>query len=160
MMNSAIFGHKKDSFLGATEDAPGAIASAEGGVLFLDEVTDLSSESQSRLLRFLNDRTYQPLGEAKQRKADVRVIAATNRPIEQQVRAGNFRQDLFFRLNVVTLQVPPLRERREDILAHGRFYLQRAASRQHRPEPQLGARAERTLMSNDWPGNLRELRNA
>jgi NtrC-family two-component system response regulator AlgB len=160
LMNSTLFGHKKGAFPGATEDAPGVIASAEDGVLFLDEVTDLSSESQSRLLRFLNDRTYEPLGEAKQRKADVRVIAATNRPIEQQVRAGNFRQDLFFRLNVVTLQVPTLKERREDILALARFYLSRAATRQHRPEPELGARAERALTSYDWPGNLRELRNA
>jgi NtrC-family two-component system response regulator AlgB len=160
LMNSTLFGHRRGAFAWATEDSPGMVESAEGGILFLDEVSELSIESQSRLLRFLNDRTYEPVGEAKGRHADVRVIAASNRPIEQQVRAGRFREDLFFRLNVVTLQLPALRDRREDVQTLARFYLERAARRQHRTLPTFGARAERAIATYDWPGNLRELRNA
>jgi NtrC-family two-component system response regulator AlgB len=160
LMNSILFGHVKEAFPGATEDSSGKIESAEGGILFLDEVADLTLDSQSRLLRFLNDRTYERVGEAKERRGDVRVIVATNRPIEQQVRAGRFREDLLFRLNVVTLQLPAVRDRQEDVLTLARFYLHRAAQRQHRPPLTQGPRAERAIMSYDWPGNLRELRNA
>jgi NtrC-family two-component system response regulator AlgB len=158
--NSILFGHVKQAFAGATEDASGKVESAEGGIILLDEVADLSMESQGRLLRFLNDRTYERVGEPMERRADVRVIAATNRPIEQHVKAGRFREDLLFRLNVVTLHLPALRERQEDLLALSRFYLQRAARRQHRPSPTLGTRAEHAILGYDWPGNLRELRNA
>jgi len=160
LMNSTIFGHKQGAFAAASEDAAGSIELAEGGVVFLDEVSDLSLESQSRLLRFLNDGTFERLGEVKQRRANVRVVAATNAPIEQHVRAGRFREDLFFRLNVLTLQVPPLRDRREDVISLAHYYLRRAAERQRRPEPAFGVRAERAMLAYDWPGNLRELKNA
>jgi NtrC-family two-component system response regulator AlgB len=160
LMSATLFGHRKDAFAGASDDAPGTIEAAEGGILFLDEVSALSLDSQSRLLRFLDDRTYEPVGEAKGRSADVRIIAATNRPLEDLVRAGRFREDLFFRLNVLALQLPALRERKEDVLPLARFYLERGAKRQHRPEATLSARAERAIVAHDWPGNLRELRNA
>ena len=160
LMNSTLFGHKRGAFTGATTDSPGKVQEAEGGTLFLDEVGDLSLEAQARLLRFLNDRAYERVGEAKERQADVRVIAATNRNIEDEVRLGRFREDLLFRLNVVTLTLPPLRDRAEDLRALARHYLARAAARQHRVAFDLSETAERALRRYAWPGNLRELRNA
>jgi NtrC-family two-component system response regulator AlgB len=160
LMNSTLFGHKRGAFTGATSDAHGKVQEAEGGTLFLDEVGDLSLDAQARLLRFLNDGSFERLGEARERHADVRVIAATNRNIEDEVRAGRFREDLLFRLNVVTLTLPPLRERPEDLLALARHYLALAAARQHRPAFELSDTTLRALAAYPWPGNLRELRNA
>jgi NtrC-family two-component system response regulator AlgB len=160
LMNSTLFGHKRGAFTGATADAPGKVQEAAGGVLFLDEVGDLSGEAQTRLLRFLNDGTYERVGEAKERRAQVRIVAATNRPIEDYVRNGRFREDLLFRLNVVALHLPALRDRKEDLLRLARYYLDRSASRQHRPDLILTPDAERAILHHDWPGNLRELRNA
>lgn len=160
LVNSELFGHKKGAFTGAAADAPGKVQEAEGGSLFLDEVGDLSLDAQARLLRFLNDGSYQRVGDAKERRADVRVLAATNRPLEDDVRAGRFREDLFFRLNVLTLTVPPLRERKEDVAALSRHYLTLAAHRQHRTELAFSARAKRAIAAYAWPGNLREIRNA
>lgn len=159
LMNSALFGHKKGAFTGATADSPGKVQEAERGVLFMDEVGDLSPEAQSRLLRFLNDRTYERVGEARERQADVRLIAATNRPLEDEVRAGRFRDDLLFRLNVVGIVLPPLRARREDLGALARHYLERAKVRQHRPELAFSEAATSAIQAYAWPGNLRELRN-
>jgi two-component system, NtrC family, response regulator AlgB len=160
LMNSALFGHRRGAFTGATSDVAGKVQEAEGGVLFLDEVGDLSMEAQTRLLRFLNDQTYERVGEAKERRADVRITAATNRPLEDDVRNGRFREDLFFRLNVVALHLPPLRDRKEDLPALAQYYLSRTVRRQHRPELGFSSQAERALLAYDWPGNLRELRNA
>jgi NtrC-family two-component system response regulator AlgB len=160
LMNSTLFGHKRGAFTGATADSPGKVQEAEGGTLFLDEVGDLSPDAQARLLRFLNDRVYERVGEAKERQADVRLIAATNRNLEDDVRAGRFREDLLFRLNVVTLVLPPLRERAEDMRALVRHYLARAAARQHRLAFELSDAAQRAVRRYAWPGNLRELRNA
>ena len=114
-MTSALFGHRKGAFTGAIADVAGKVQEAEGGTLFLDEVGELTADAQARLLRFLNDRTYERLGEARERQADVRLIAATNRVLEDEVGAGRFREDLFYRLNVITLTLPALRERPEDI---------------------------------------------
>jgi NtrC-family two-component system response regulator AlgB len=160
LMNSTLFGHRKGAFTGAMADAAGKVQEAEGGTLFLDEVGDLSAEAQARLLRFLNDQSYERVGETKERHADVRLMAATNRSLEDEVRTGRFREDLLFRLNVVSLALPPLRERREDLPALVRHYLERARARQHRPDLALSEAAERAVRGHLWPGNLRELRNA
>ena len=160
LMSSSLFGHKKGAFTGAMADASGKVQEAEGGTLFLDEVGDLVPDTQARLLRFLNDRSYERLGEPRERRADVRLIAATNRPLDEEVRSGRFREDLFFRLNVVTLTMPPLRERREDTLPLARHYL-RFFTRSRRAEPlSFSAEAEQAMVAYAWPGNLRELRNA
>lgn len=160
LMNSTLFGHKRGAFTGATSDAAGKVQDAEGGTLFLDEVGDLSLDAQARLLRFLNDRSYERVGEARERHADVRLIAATNRNIEDEARLGRFREDLLFRLNVVTFVLPPLRERAEDLKALAHHYLACAAARQHRPSFELSDAAVRAVAGYAWPGNLRELRNA
>ncbi len=160
LMSSTLFGHRKGAFTGAVADSVGKVEEAEGGTLFLDEVADLSADAQARLLRFLSDRTYERLGEAKDRRADVRLIAATNRALEDEVRAGRFREDLFFRLNVITLTLPPLRERRDDLLPLARHYLHFFGRRQGRHQFTFSPRCEQALASYDWPGNLRELRNA
>lgn len=160
LMSSVLFGHKKGAFTGAVADAVGKVEEAEGGTLFLDEVGDLNADAQARLLRFLNDRTYERVGEARERRADVRLIAATNRPLEQEVRAGRFREDLFFRLNVITLTVPALRERKEDLLPLARHYLGYFERRQGRRNLSFSAACEAAIIAHSWPGNLRELRNA
>jgi NtrC-family two-component system response regulator AlgB len=160
LMSSTLFGHRKGAFTGAVADAVGKVEEAEGGTLFLDEVGDLSADAQARLLRFVNDRTYERLGEARERQADVRIIAASNRAIEDEVKAGRFREDLFFRLNVIALTVPPLRERPEDVLPLAVHYLRFFERRQGRRGLAFSPRAEQAIAAYAWPGNLRELRNA
>jgi two-component system, NtrC family, response regulator AlgB len=160
LMSSTLFGHRKGAFTGAVSDVVGKVESAEGGTLFLDEVADLTADAQARLLRFLHDRSYERLGEAKERKADVRIIAATNRVLEDEVRAGRFREDLFFRLHVITLPLPPLRERREDVLPLAQHYLRFYARRQGRHHLAFSPHCEEAISTYEWPGNLRELRNA
>ena len=159
LMSSTLFGHMKGAFTGAVADAVGKVQEAEGGTLLLDEVGDLGPDTQARLLRFLNDRSYERLGESRPRAADVRVLAATNRPLEEAVRAGRFREDLYFRLDVVTLTLPPLRERPEDVLPLARHYL--GFFSRGRPEPlSFSPAASLALSLHPFPGNLRELRNA
>jgi two-component system, NtrC family, response regulator AlgB len=160
LMTSTLFGHRKGAFTGATADALGKVEEAEHGTLFLDEVAELSPDAQSRLLRFLNDRTYERLGDTKERQADVRVIAATNRALEDAIREGRFREDLYFRLNVVTLHVPPLRERLEDVLPLAHHYLGVFRARQGRRSLSFASSCEEAIQLYPWPGNLRELRNA
>jgi NtrC-family two-component system response regulator AlgB len=160
LMSSTLFGHRRGAFTGAVADSVGKVEEAEGGTLFLDEVADLTPDTQARLLRFLNDRTYERLGDARERKADVRLIAATNRCIEDDVRAGRFREDLFFRLNVITLTLPPLRDRREDVLPLAEFYLRFFERRQGRTNLAFSDRCREVIASYAWPGNLRQLRNA
>jgi len=160
LMTSALFGHRRGAFTGAVADAVGKVEEAESGTLFLDEVGDLTADVQARLLRFLNDRTYERLGETRERKADVRIIAATNRTLEEEVKAGRFREDLLFRLNVITLTLPPLRERREDILPLALHYLRFFERRQGRRHLSFAPRCEQMLLAYSWPGNLRELHNA
>jgi NtrC-family two-component system response regulator AlgB len=160
LMTSALFGHRKGAFTGAMADTLGKVEEAEHGTLFLDEVAELTPDAQSRLLRFLNDRTYERLGDTKERQADVRIIAATNRVLEAAIREGRFREDLYFRLNVVTLHVPPLRERLEDILPLAHHYLGVFRARQGRRALAFSPPCEEAMQSYLWPGNLRELRNA
>ena len=160
LMSSTLFGHRKGAFTGAVSDAVGKVEAAEGGTLFLDEAADLTPDAQARLLRFLHDRSYERLGEAKERKADVRLIAATNRSLGDEVKAGRFREDLFFRLNVITLTLPPLRERREDVLPLALHYLRFFERRQGRHHLSFSPRCEEAILTYSWPGNLRELRNA
>jgi NtrC-family two-component system response regulator AlgB len=160
LMSSVLFGHRRGAFTGAISDVHGKVQEAEGGTLFLDEVGDLNAEAQARLLRFLNDRTYERLGEAKERQANVRLITSTNRSLEEDVQAGRFRDDLLHRLNVVTLTLPPLRDRIEDIVPLARHYLSLFSRRQRRGDMRLSASTERAIESYHWPGNLRELRNA
>jgi NtrC-family two-component system response regulator AlgB len=160
LMSSTLFGHRKGAFTGAVADSVGKVEEAQGGTLLLDEVADLSSDAQARLLRFLHDRTYERLGEAAERRADVRLVAATNRSLEEEVRAGRFREDLFFRLNVISLAFPPLRNRREDLMPLAQHYLQFFERRQGRNHLGFSARSELAIASYAWPGNLRQLRNA
>jgi NtrC-family two-component system response regulator AlgB len=156
---SLLFGHRRGAFTGATSDAPGKVQEAEGGTLFLDEVGDLGPDAQARLLRFLNDKSYERVGDTAERRADVRLITATNRPLETLARTGAFREDLLFRLDVVSLTAPPLRTRQGDIVGLARRYLAALGAKTARPFV-LTESAERALLVHDWPGNLRELRNA
>jgi NtrC-family two-component system response regulator AlgB len=160
LMTSALFGHRKGAFTGAVSDAVGKVEEAEGGILFLDEVGDLTPDAQARLLRFLNDQTYERVGESKERKANVRILAATNRPLEDSVRENRFRPDLLYRLNVITLTMPPLRDRPEDIILLARHYLRVLATKQGRSDLGFSPGTEEAMQSYSWPGNLRELRNA
>jgi two-component system, NtrC family, response regulator AlgB len=160
LMSSTLFGHRKGAFTGAVSDAIGKVEAAEGGTLFLDEVADLTPDAQARLLRFLHDRSYERLGEAKERKADVRLIAATNCSLADEVKAGRFREDLFFRLNVIALTLPPLRERREDVLPLALHSLRFFERRQGRHHLAFSPQCEEAISTYSWPGNLRELRNA
>jgi NtrC-family two-component system response regulator AlgB len=159
LMTSALFGHRKGAFTGAIADVAGKVQDAEGGTLLLDEVGELTAEAQARLLRFLNDQTYERLGEAHERHADVRLIAATNRALETDVASGRFREDLFYRLNVVMLTLPALRERPEDILLFAHHYLSIFSQKQRRHTLSFSPSAERAMGAHAWPGNLRELRN-
>src|SRR5262249_6125744 len=154
------FGHCRGAFTGAVSDATGKVEEAEGGTLFLDEVGELTADAQARLLRFLNDRTYERLGEARERTADVRIIAATNRTLEDEVKAGRLRQAPLSGLTVLALPPPPLRERPEDVLPLALHYLSFFERRQGRRQLSFSSRCESAIAEYAWPGNLRELRNA
>lgn len=160
LMSSILFGHRRGAFTGAVADSVGKVEEAEAGTLFLDEIGDLGMDAQTRLLRFLNDRTYERLGEARERRADVRLITATNRPLEDEVRTGRFREDLLFRLNVISLTLPALRERREDIVPLAKHYLAYFGRAQGRHPLAFSAHCEDSIAAHAWPGNLRQLRNA
>jgi tetratricopeptide (TPR) repeat protein len=158
LFESQLFGHRRGSFTGAVADSPGVIRAADGGTLFLDEIGELPLDMQPKLLRFLENGEVLPVGEAKARRVDVRIVAATHRDLALQVRAGVFREDLFYRLNVVPLRVPPLRERGEDVLVLARFFMTRLAPEGSEP-PELASDAIAALKTHAWPGNVRELRN-
>ncbi len=159
LLASELFGHARGAFTGAVRDTPGRVASAEGGTLFLDEIAEIAPTVQARLLRFLQDHQYERVGEARTRTADVRVIAATNRLLDDEVRRGRFREDLLYRLDVIQLRLPPLRERREDLVRLAERYLAHFARVQRRPPMTLTPDAAASLRAHAWPGNLRELRN-
>jgi two-component system, NtrC family, response regulator AlgB len=160
LLASELFGHAKGAFTGAIRDQPGRVEAAEGGTLFLDEIGDLPAGLQAKLLRFLQERCFERVGETRTRKANVRVVAASNRDLDADVRTGRFREDLLFRLNVIEVRVPSLRERREDILPLTQRFLTFFARAVGRPVPELSSEAARVLADYDWPGNVRELRNA
>ena len=159
LLTSDLFGHIKGSFTGAIKDQVGKVEHADGGTLFLDELGELSLGVQAKLLRFLQEHRYERLGDSATRQADVRIVAATNRDLTVQVREGRFREDLLYRLNVVELALPPLRERREDILEIARHFLAIFAAAANRPVQELSPGAQALLLSYAWPGNIRELRN-
>jgi transcriptional regulator with GAF, ATPase, and Fis domain len=158
LVESRLFGHRQGAFTGANKDALGIIRSAAGGTLFLDEIGELALHVQPKLLRFLQEREIHPVGEEKPIKVDVRVIAATNRDLEAEVAQGRFREDLFHRLNVVRLHVPPLRARREDIAPLVRHLLRECAKREGKNVALSEAALER-LCQLPWPGNVRQLKN-
>jgi two-component system, NtrC family, response regulator AlgB len=160
LLASELFGHAKGAFTGAIRDQPGRVEVAEGGTLFLDEIGELPANLQAKLLRFLQERLFERVGETRTRRADVRVVAATNRDLEVDVKAGSFREDLLYRLNVIEVQVPALRERREDILPLAQRFLGFFARTVGRAIPELTPAAARVLQDYAWPGNVRELRNA
>ncbi|HTK76653.1 MAG TPA: sigma-54 dependent transcriptional regulator [Gemmataceae bacterium] len=160
LLESDLFGHVKGAFTGAVADKEGKVAAAEGGTLFLDEVGDLPPAVQPKLLRFLQERAYERVGESRTRHGDVRLIAATNRDLEAEVRAGRFREDLFYRLNVIEVTLPPLRERRRDIGPLAGRLLGFFARQSGKPVTGFTAEARAALERHAWPGNLRELRNA
>jgi transcriptional regulator with GAF, ATPase, and Fis domain len=160
LFEGQLFGHRKGAFTGATTDQPGTIRSADGGTLFLDEIGELPLDVQPKLLRFLENGEVSPLGERRPVSVDVRIVAATHRDLEALVRQGRFREDLFFRLQVIPLRVPPLRERPEDVAALARHFLRDLGP--HRPgarTPVLAPDALTALATRPWPGNVRELRN-
>jgi NtrC-family two-component system response regulator AlgB len=160
LLESALFGHVRGSFTGAVKDTWGKIHAAEGGTLFLDEIGELPLEIQPKLLRLLQEREYERLGENKVRQATVRVIAATNRDLAAEVRAGNFREDLFYRLNVITVTLPPLRDRPGDLTYFAKEYLEFFSKQLGRKIDGFSDGGRAALMRHAWPGNLRELRNA
>ena len=160
LLASELFGHARGSFTGATRDQPGRIEAAEGGTVFLDEIGEITPSLQAKLLRFLQEKRFERIGENRTRVADVRVVSATNRDLDLAVKAGAFREDLLYRLNVVEVTVPPLRERTEDILPMARRFVAFFAQQARRPPPELSPASERMLVAWPWPGNVRELRNA
>ncbi|HUL70733.1 MAG TPA: sigma-54 dependent transcriptional regulator [Gemmatimonadales bacterium] len=160
LLESELFGHVKGSFTGAVKDKQGLFAAARGGSFFLDEVGEMPPALQIKLLRVLQEREAIPVGATEAVSVDVRIIAATNRDLEEEIRRGNFRSDLFYRLNVIALYLPPLRERRDDIVLLIEAFLQRLASDRGIPPKALSADALDAVMVYDWPGNVRELENA
>jgi two-component system, NtrC family, response regulator GlrR len=160
LFENELFGHEKGAYTDASAAGFGLLNLAEGGSLFLDEVDSLSPASQAKLLRVLQDREYRPLGAQRPIKANVRVIAATNSPLADRVLAREFRADLYYRLNVLVLSLPPLLERKEDIPILARHFVARFSKEARRPAPRLSAEAMRRLTEYSWPGNIRELESA
>ncbi len=155
LLESQLFGHVKGAFTGAIANSSGLVQEAHRGTLFLDEVGDLSAALQAKLLRVLQEKEYMPVGSTQVKHADVRFVAATNKNLEEEVAAGRFRQDLYYRINVATLKLPPLRDRRDDIPLLARYFL----GRLHGAAAEMDADAVRLLTQYDWPGNVRELQN-
>ena len=159
LADSQLFGHRRGSFTGAVSDQPGLIRTAAGGTLFLDEIGDLPLDVQPKLLRFLEQGEIMPVGENRPQPVDVRVLAATNADLEQRVAEGKFREDLYYRLSVIRIHVPPLRQRREEIPHLTTFFLREASDRLGKPDMQLSAEVLDLFAQYFWPGNVRQLRN-
>ncbi len=159
LLESELFGHLAGAFTDATRDRPGRFELARGGTIFLDEIGDVSPALQSRLLRVLQDGTYEPLGAVETRRTDARVLAATNRDLEAMVSSGDFRRDLYYRINVVTLELPPLRDRREDIPLLVEHFIEKFNRLRGKQVAGVSARVMDTLLRHDYPGNIRELEN-
>jgi transcriptional regulator with PAS, ATPase and Fis domain len=160
LLESELFGYERGAFTGAQQSKPGQIELASGGVLFLDEVSEMSPSAQAKFLRVLQEREFQRLGGTRLQKANIRVIAATNRDLRKAVERGDFREDLYYRLQVFDIQIPPLRDRRDDILLLSEAFLQDIGKSFGRPPAGLTRDAKDALLRHDWPGNVRELRNA
>jgi len=159
LIESELFGHEKGAFTGAASRREGKFEQADGGTLFLDEIGDMSSNVQAKLLRALEERRIERLGANESIPVDVRIVSATHRPLEQEITNGNFRADLFYRLRVVTVEIAPLRERREDIPLLAETFMRLAGERYELPQRSLSQGALRRLMEYNWPGNVRELKN-
>ena len=159
LYESEFFGHAKGAFTGAIKDRAGRFEAAEGGTLFLDEIAEVPLELQSKLLRGVQEKRYERVGEDQTRRADVRIIAATNRDLKKEVSAGRFREDLYYRLNVFPIQVAPLRERKEDVPLLAQYFVQQSVKELRCPKPRLTRAGILRLQSYDWPGNIRELQN-
>jgi DNA-binding NtrC family response regulator len=159
LAESELFGHRRGAFTGADADRTGRFELASGGAILLDEITEIDLQLQSKLLRVLQERTYEPVGSSETRSADVRVIASTNRDLAAEIAAGRFRQDLYYRLAVVPLELPPLRNRGEDVQQLADHFLDRAARRLSRKRVELAADCREMLAAYHWPGNVRELEN-
>jgi two-component system nitrogen regulation response regulator NtrX len=159
LIESELFGHVKGSFAGAGEDKAGKFKKGDGGTLFLDEVGDMSLRTQSKVLRVLEEQRFEPVGSSQTLSVDVRVLAATNKNLEQEISRGAFRQDLFYRLNVIPFFVPPLRDRKEDIPILARHFLNEFSAEYGKKTRELSDTAMEILLRHPWPGNIRELRN-
>jgi two-component system nitrogen regulation response regulator NtrX len=159
LIESELFGHVKGAFTGASESKKGKFQLADGGTLFLDEIGDMSLKTQAKVLRVLQEQTFEPVGGTRSQRVDVRVVAATNKDLARLIQHGAFREDLYFRLNVLPLEIPPLRERRSDIRELVRHFLEEFASHYGREVPELSEDAVTALDGYGWPGNVRELRN-
>jgi transcriptional regulator with PAS, ATPase and Fis domain len=159
MVESELFGHVRGAFTGAVADKPGLIELANGGTIFLDEIGDMPAPLQSKLLRVLEENEVRRVGGTRMKRVETRFIAATNQDLDEKVRAGTFRKDLYYRLAAITIHVPPLRERQEDIPAIARFLCAQYGREMGKPRCQLDASAITELMRYMWPGNIRELRN-
>src|SRR5204862_408086 len=159
LADSQLFGHRRGSFTGAIADQPGLVRTASGGTLFLDEIGDLPLDVQPKLLRFLEQHEIMPIGDTKPQRVDVRVLAATNADLEQRVAEGKFREDLYYRLSVIRIHVPPLRERREEIPHLSTFFLREACERLGKPDIELSSETLDVFSQFWWPGNVRQLKN-
>jgi transcriptional regulator with PAS, ATPase and Fis domain len=159
LIASELFGHEKGSFTGAIEKTPGKFELAEGGTIFLDEVSTMDERTQVGLLRVLESFRFTRVGGRKEREANVRVVAASNRDLSAMVTTGVFREDLYYRINIFTIKLPPLRERPEDIAIIAQDFLAEFAQKYHKPVATIPAETERLLVGYHWPGNVRELRN-
>ena len=159
LADSQLFGHRRGAFTGAVSDQPGLVRSAAGGTLFLDEIGDLPLDVQPKLLRFLEQSEIMPIGETRPQRVDVRVLAATNADLEQRVAEGKFREDLYYRLSVIRIHVPPLRERREEIPHLSTYFLREASERLGKPDIHLSSEALDVFSQYWWPGNVRQLKN-
>ena len=160
MLEAILFGHEKGAFTGAVASSPGKFEQANGGTLFLDEIGELPAEAQARLLRVLQESEIRKVGSTQSRTVNVRMIAATHRNLKAMTRTGEFREDLYYRLNVMQIRIPPLRERQSDILGLARRFLKRQGERMGKPDLNLSPEAMRALERHRWPGNVRELENA
>jgi len=160
LFESEFFGHMKGAFTGAMKDKPGKFELADGGTIFLDEIGEIPLAMQSKLLRVLQEGEVERIGDTRTRKVNVRIIAATNRDLLKEVEAGRFRQDLFYRLSVFPIDIPPLRKRPEDIAPLAMHFITQTARRMNRPSPRVTQSTMKQLVAHDWPGNVRELQNA
>jgi Nif-specific regulatory protein len=159
LLESELYGHIKGAFTGAVDNKIGRFEAAHTGTIFLDEISSMSFRLQVKLLRVLQEREFERVGDSRTIRVDVRVVAATNQSLEEEIAAGRFRDDLYYRLNVVPIYLPPLRERRDDIPALARFFLKRYGEENRRDVPELTDRLVQALQAYDWPGNVRELEN-
>src|SRR5712671_3358302 len=159
LLESELFGHVKGAFTGAVDNKTGRFEAAHSGTIFLDEISSMSFRLQVKMLRVLQEREFERVGESRTIRVDVRVIAATNEALEEKIADGEFRDDLYYRLNVAPIYLPPLRERRDDIPTLARFFLKRYGDENRRETPELTDRMMQALLDHDWPGNVRELEN-